>query len=466
MGLTLKTTGVFLLLLCLLNGTAAMASPTPQEQAAQDSALPESGEPQGSPQPPLPTPEMALDSAIADYQAAIANREAEYGPFDSELSEMSFSLGKTLQHRYRFHEAMAAYRRAMHLHRVNEGVYSLAQEPMLRGIIDSQSALGQIEEASDSYSQLLWLYRKTYGDEDIRLVPVIDEISRWHLDLYSASGRRDDVYHLHIARGLIAHAMSIVSEQYGHGDTRLLGLLQNSALANYYLSVHQKNYPGPAGFEDTAPMFERFPKSDLVPQDMFWNRSFYQNSRKAGSRIIAILEQDPSSTAVDKAKGHIAMGDLMQLYNRSGPAMKSYQRAFQMLSSDPAQQTAIEDLFGAPKMLPRPLTVTPTLMLTGPAEPKADNPEPSPLTPLPSLADIQLAPPAVEYVMVAADISAEGLADNITTLEVFPSDTDREKIESMESRARKTISASRFRPRFENGNPVLTKALPVKVLMN
>jgi len=455
MGFIPKTTGVYLLLLSLLNGTAIAADTAAPEQAAQDSAQPESVEPQSTLVSEL---ETALDKSIDDYRSAIAQREAEYGPFDAELSEMSYSLGKTLQHRHRFYEAMEAYHRAMYLKRVNNGVYSLSQEPMLRGIIASQSALGNSEAASESYQQLLWLYSKTYGDRDPHLIAIMDEVSRWHLRAYRASGRRDDVQHLHLARGLSTYAQEIAAEHYGELDLKQVALLQNTALANYYLDVHQQNYPGVAGFEDTNAMFERVPNMKWVPQELFWRRNFYQGGRRDCQKMIRILEKNPDATTADKARGYVAMGDWLLLFNHPDSAIKSYRQAYALLEAEASAQSLIEDLFGAPKMLPQPLVSPVSLAVASPEETQpataASTSEPLALA---------LSPPTKpkDHVMVAVDVSAEGKPGNIDVVSAFP-----EKTEQMEKRARRTLAESRFRPRFENGAPVKTKALPVKVLMN
>ncbi|MDX2348832.1 MAG: tetratricopeptide repeat protein, partial [Porticoccus sp.] len=92
-----------------------------------------------------------INRSIENYQSAIAQQESEAGPYDPALSELSFGLGNTLLYNYRYTEAISAYKRSMHLHRVNDGVYSLSQAPMLRGIIKSHIELGQIEEASQNY---------------------------------------------------------------------------------------------------------------------------------------------------------------------------------------------------------------------------------------------------------------------------------------------------------------------------
>ncbi|TNF05954.1 MAG: hypothetical protein EP323_05610, partial [Gammaproteobacteria bacterium] len=415
MGFALKTTGFFLLLL-LLSGAAIGATPPEDNQATQDNVPGENGELQSTDSAALPRLETALDRTIASYQAAIAEREADYGPFDQELSEMSYGLGNSLFLSLRFPEAMLAYQHAMYLDRVNQGVYSLGQEPMLRGIIATQQAMGETDATSDTYLQLLWLYSKAYGDTDPRMIPILDEASRWHMQAYSASGMRDDVFHLHMARGFSTYAINIASEHYGETDLKLVSLLQNTALANYYLEQHQKNYPGVAGWEDTEAMFDRLPNIEWIPQELYWRRNFYREGRKACKKMISILENNPTASPQDKARGYVANGDLLLLLNRPEPAIKSYQQAQVLLGQD--AQSMIEELFGAPKMLPQPRPAP------IPTVPKNINQSVDDNTKL-SFADFAgesvdplPLPTPKEYVMVAVDVSEKGTPDNINIVSI------------------------------------------------
>lgn len=460
MGFTLKTSGFFLLLL-LLSGVAMSATPEAAHQEVKDNAPADNGELQSTDSEVLPRLETALDRTIANYQAAIAEREANYGPFDQELSEMSYGLGNTLFLSLRFPEAIMAYQRAMHLDRVNQGVYSLGQEPMLRGIIATQQAMGEPDATSETYLQLLWLYSKAYGDTDPRMIPILDEASRWHMQAYSASGMRDDVFHLHMARGFSTHAINIAKEHFGESDLRLVGLLQNTALANYYLEQHQKSYPGVAGWEDTEAMFDRLPNIEWIPQELYWRRNFSLEGRKACKKMISILENNPAASPQDKARGYVANGDMLLLLNKPKPAIKSYQRAQLLLEQEAQDKPMIEELFGAPKMLPQPRSAP------IPSVPENINQSVDDSTKL-SFADFVgesvdplPLPTPKEYVMVAVDVSEKGTPDNINIVSIHADET-----EGMEKRARRAITGSRFRPRFENGSPVTTQALPVKVLMN
>jgi tetratricopeptide (TPR) repeat protein len=397
---------------------------------------------------------------IDDYQSAIDRLEALTGPFDPELSELTFALGKTLQRQNRLEEAIQAFHHAMYVNRVNNGVYSLTQEPMLRGIIDTNLPLGFISEAAEAYQKLLWLHRKTYGAIDARILPLLDEIGQWHLRAYNARGRRDDIYHLNIAHGVYNQALAITAQQHGDDHLSMTGLLYNSAMTDYYLDRHQKKYTN--SWENKDLLSERFQQARWVADDPFLSKNYFQNGRRANAKMIDILEQNPTASTADKATGYIKTGDWLMLFNLTGPAIDAYQKAYRTLqqTNDTALITA---LLGEPKMLPRPIDSA--IMETEPVvtdqttstERLPEQPEPS----MPDSPEAGFSPPTPEaYVMLSVDISEKGQPQKITTLGVYPEGGD-----GMENRARKTIINTKFRPRFDNGQPVPTEALPVKVLI-
>ncbi|WP_438951508.1 hypothetical protein [Porticoccus sp.] len=430
-----------------------------------------SGGPEASPksdQPALHIEEAASQPAaqvqaaqiIADYQSAIDQRKALAGPFDPELSELTFALGKTLQRQNRLDEAIQAFQHAMYVNRVNDGVYSLSQEPMLRGMIDTHIQLGHISDAAESYQKLLWLHRKTYGADDPRILPLLDEIGQWHLRVYNARGRRDDLYHLNIAHDAYNQALAITAQQHGPDHLSMTGLLYNSAMTAYYLHTHERKHAN--SWDNTDLLSERFSQTRWVADDPFLSKNYFQNGRRANAKMLDILEQDPSVSAADKATGYVKTGDWLMLFNLTGPAIEAYQKAYSVLqnTNDAALVTA---LLGEPKMLPRPIDSgiqgAESLAVAENASAEFSSQElKNPTDELVEVATDQPKPEA--YVMLSVDISEKGQPRKITTLSIHP-----EGAQGFESRARKTIIDTKFRPRFDNGQPVPTEALPVKVLI-
>jgi tetratricopeptide (TPR) repeat protein len=412
-----------------------------------------------------------LKVAVENHRSAIEQKESEVGPYDAELSEMVFSLGKTLQTSHRYSEAITAYKRSLYLNRVNNGVYSLTQAPMLRGVIESYAPLGGIKEISDSYDQLLWIHVKTYGNDDPRLIPLLAEISQWHLGAYAETGNREDVYHLSTAFELYSVAVELSSKHNGPLDLSLVQLLRNMAITCYYLAAHQQMYPEYSDISASPPFGYR--PFGTTGDELMRKGSYYLHGRTAQSRILDIIETSPDITPIAQAQSYTDMGDWYLLFGRYQYAIKTYQLAHRAVEGNEHREQVLTSLFGSPTMLPnidsKPLSIATTKSHSTanitPEDASAENASPGQQTaenaPAPA-ANPEL--PRVQipdsYVNLSIDVTEQGKPTNLQVEEVYPEDT-----EGYGSRAKATIRSRKFRPRFEDGLPVLTNAFPIRVLI-
>ena len=427
----------------------------------------------------------ALNLAIENHRSAIDQKENEVGPYDLELSEMVFGLGKTLQTSHRYDEAVAAYKRSLHLKRVNNGVYSLSQAPMLRGIIQSNLKQGQTHDAAEAYGQLIWIHMKTYGDNDPRLIPLLDEVSQWHLKSYIQTGDREDIEHLNAAYALYSTAIKLSSQHHGPNNLELVDLLKNLAIASYYQTLHQQRYPEYAELGTSVPFGYR--PLGTSGDERLRRGSYFLQGHSAHKKILDILANNPDVTPTDKAKAHTDLGDWHQLYGNYQLAMSAYQQAHKVMEGDEQQEKVLSTLFGVPTMLPEleteitanraPLTKESKvktsegsiLEKTTPESTAAEdtthkstansNETPQPAVNFTALADTILFTQN-SYVTLSVDVTKKGSATNMKIEAVHPKGASE-----YGQRAKRTIRAKKFRPRFESGLPVLTNAFPIKVLI-
>lgn len=385
-----------------------------------------------------------INFSIENYQSAIEQQENEAGPYDPALSELSFGLGNVLLYNYRYAEAISAYRRSMHLHRINDGVYSLSQAPMLRGMIKSHIELGQIEEASQNYRQLFWLHAKTYGAKDPRLIPLMDEIGQWHLKAYAQTGLQEDIYHLQAASRLYLSAIELTTEELGSSSLQLVGPFNNLALTSYYFAVHQWNYPDAWGNNVSAPFgYRSFGHSE----ETLRRGNLYLNGLKSYRKTLDIFENNPDAPIEDKAATHAQLGDWHLLFGYQDLAMEAYHQAHSALSGIEQKDVILETLFGTPKMLP--VIQKQTLKASsyeGDEHRKYPEQDGTPLFIEP-------------YVKVAIDVTPEGRVTEIDILKTYP-----ENAPGLEARVKRSLHVSKFRPRFADGHAVLTHDYPIKML--
>src|SRR3990172_3854878 len=108
------------------------------------------------------------------YEDAVRELESSHGFYDPELGKELVGLGLAYRTSGRHGDAIEAFKRSMHVTRVNEGLYTLSQLPVLHLIIAENTELEDWKKLDQNYHYLCWLYRRNFGDNDVRLLPAVD----------------------------------------------------------------------------------------------------------------------------------------------------------------------------------------------------------------------------------------------------------------------------------------------------
>ena len=375
---------------------------------------------------PLETIKRQLrpSEAVENYRERIEEIEAEYGAYGAGMDEQLLGLATALQRTGAHEAAISEFRRAMLINRVNEGLYSLNQAPMIERMIDSQIALNQWEDANDNQQYLYWLHARNYGEDDPRMLPVIDNLSNWHLQAYVEEKGGTLFEHLISATNLYSLAVDIITQNFGANDLRLVEALRGLKATNYYLATY-KGEPQPPVVVNTS--FGGGPDPDMARRSELdhYRLNSFSTGKKAITRIVDVYQRNPASPPAASAKAKVELGDWYMMFNKWHSARETYGEAYQALWDNGASNEEIEDIFGRPAALPS----------------------------LPMLEEDRAAL-ANSYVTVSYDVTAFGKARNIKILHAAPVD----KV-SIRSRVRNVLKRAKFRPRFENGEPVETSGI-------
>ncbi len=362
--------------------------------------------------------------SVEDYQREVERIETEYGAYGGQLSEYLVGLAVAFQEQGEHGEAIDAFKRAMHINRINEGLYSLNQVPIIEKMIESYVAQGDWEDANDKHHYLYWLHRRNFGAEDPRMLPVIDKLSNWHLNAYALDMGSGLFYHLINAHRLFNLAVNIIANTYGENDLRLIDALRGLTVSNYYLATYkgvtQPNFQLRTAGGMGANTASEEQKARL---EQYINNS-YNSGKRAISRMVNIYANNPDSQPWAEAKAKVELGDWYLLFNKWQSALAIYQESHDFMLNHNVSKEQINELFGHPVALP-------DLPLVDSAVVKEDKEQ--------------------SYVLVSFDVTAYGRARNIDILESNPEDNVR-----IRSRVRKALKIAKFRPRFEKGAPALT----------
>ncbi|MBQ0719319.1 MAG: hypothetical protein KBT88_13190 [Gammaproteobacteria bacterium] len=289
-------------------------------------------------------------AALAPYYATLQGYEAE-GPYHQNASEVLHGLGLELQKHGQHTKALKALRRAMHINRVNSGLNSLSQAPMLRSIINSQKNLLRFEPVTSSYNQLLRMHTATYGKHDPRIAPLLNELALWHLDAYRFDEKSNRIDHLTSAYSLVTSALELSETRSSPEPREQIGLLRSAALINFHLSRHEGDEWSASTNSHYSLSADGFATANPQRTGILSGASF-RRGRVCHERIMALTAAIPEVSLEEKLQAQAELADWYLVFNHRAEAMAHYQQVLaQIVASD--QPTELHaKLFSTPRLLP------------------------------------------------------------------------------------------------------------------
>ena len=134
---------------------------------------------------------LIMSGAMADspvlYQESIAQFEIEGGPYDARLSEAYLSLGEVYQQLGDYQQAIEAFNNALHVNRINNGLYNPGQLAIVSELVDSYLSSGDFMAANQQQEYLFFVQQKLYGPNSPILLSGLLEYGDWNLQAASLS---------------------------------------------------------------------------------------------------------------------------------------------------------------------------------------------------------------------------------------------------------------------------------------
>ena len=362
--------------------------------------------------------QQPISDPVVDYMNAIDNVEAEYSAYSTELSDLYLGLGKSLYSREEYENARKAFQRGMKIERVNYGLDSLSQAPYLVSIADTESYLGNWDESQKALENLYTINTKAYGSQDVRMLPVLDQLLDWYMDSYKERTPKGGYSNLVISERIAARMYDIINTDMPLDDPEAPDRYRRLGYLQYFIANHIKQHGEPSESGLSISMAG----SSGRPSDATTSHMHFRRGKLALEKVIESLVEQPDSTATDHALAIAELGDWYLVFGQKSSATQAYQLASDVLDTteDPAQARA--DLFDAPRMIE-------FSMNKGGQATQADETE-----------DAQL-----ELSMM---ISTYGVPNDIEVANPPESFTDKEL-----SDLRKDVRSKRFRPKLVNGLP-------------
>jgi hypothetical protein len=129
-----------------------------------------------------------LGADITRYEQRINSLITTENAYSQNLREQYSALG-LLQQKSGDHDgAILSLENAMHIDRVNEGLFTVTQIPLVESIIASHSALGNFSAVDDYHEYLYYIQLKTWPETDPRLLAAKENWADWNVESYLKQG--------------------------------------------------------------------------------------------------------------------------------------------------------------------------------------------------------------------------------------------------------------------------------------
>lgn len=260
--------------------------------------------------------------------------ENEVGAYSPALVPVLRELGAALFIDGQYPDAIAAYRRAIYLLRINKGLNTPLQAGMVEQLIEAYVATGDFVSADDQHRYLFRIRKQQYAADDPEMLEAIERLAHWHRSAYLSQFDRLRFPRIVELFDLYDKAEDAVEALQGDASRARLPYLEGKLRTAYLLSV----YPGEKELapEDRAQQRDNTGVSDITRLRF---ESFRKDNFRRGLAAIremgSILENDPQATQQEIANILVMKADWYQWHQRFAQAVDMYEAAWAAVEGDP-----------------------------------------------------------------------------------------------------------------------------------
>ena len=318
-------------------------------------AVPVSGEidfelpPPGIPQSPELDPEFQERMQdIQQFNESITDSEIMAGAWDNSLVEQLNSLGSLQQQQGDHLGAIETHERAIHVQRINSGLHTIEQTPLVGQMIDSYIAMGDWTQVDVYQNYLFYIQQKFYGNNDPRLIPALGDLANWHARAFTMRQGESLAMRLSSAQMLFKAAARMVEVHFGPDDDRYIEYLRGVARSAYLVALNQDLLRELARAQFRAPQ-------ETLRDMLYWHFPIVPTGFRAGEdALLAIREfyMDREGEAEQLAEATAQVADWYLLFNRRAPARDMYLEAWEAVAEEDNAEELRRQLFGQVREIP------------------------------------------------------------------------------------------------------------------
>ena len=371
-----------------------------------------------------PAFDQRVDS-IRQYNSAVADIELYGGAWDGSLVEELASLGRLQQQQGNHVGAIEILDRAVHVNRINSGLYTLEQIPAVEQLIQSYMALGDWEKVDRYNNYLFHVQQKAYGFDDPRLIPVLDRLATWNIQAFKIGYGNLRGVRLRQAQLMFNAAARMVSMYFGKADERFINYQQNIAHSAYLVARNADLM-----MEIDSPEYRNMQQvlaEKLNEQRWVQTSGFLTGERALAEIVMFYQDQGDDKYALAEAITHLA--DWYLMFDRRRGTLDTYKLAWDMLQELENGEELTERLFG--NVVPLPAFSSPIKVPDSFYRKEGDTEVLN-----------------FDYADLTFDVTANGLSRNVKSIS---EETEENRLQL--GKLRMSARSMRFRPRVIDGEP-------------
>lgn len=288
---------------------------------------------------------------IESFDQVLEDLEIQGDAWSLQIAEELTTLGDLLQAQGQFEQSIEFYDRALHVNRVNNGLFSASQVPLVEKIVQGHVAQGQWREADERKQYAFYVQTRAFRIDDPRMIDVYDNLARWNMATFYRGVDEDSSQRLLQTYLLYRTASESVATHFGKHDPRYIPFLRREASAVDML----RRYSSPDESNGAHLDSELRLSSEFIGESM---GSVDRNNAgiEALEKIVEFYS-DPSlpptqANSVAQAQAIAELADWYLINNRRQAAMRTYEEAYELIASEENSSELLQQTFGGIVFLP------------------------------------------------------------------------------------------------------------------
>ncbi|MFT7471160.1 MAG: tetratricopeptide (TPR) repeat protein [Kiritimatiellia bacterium] len=293
--------------------------------------------------------ESPLDSLdeLALSRALLNDQQDRLGALDFRLLEPLEQLADVLMQLNQFDEAHAMLDRAMQIARVEDGLYTEIQRPLLEKKIENFSNQGDWDSARENMEHLLWLYTNKSVQIDQVLIADLLELSRSHLRALAEDNSAWQGFHFRQSSRIRWLALGVAERLWSKTDERLVPIIYEQ-LRQFHLQTVALWRGGSTSYS----LRQVAPGSGVIRDRSDVNESFYLTGMGLIGNMFSIYSDSESPNPEAIAMTNVYLADWHILFNNPQAATETYLQAYQELLASGVDAALANEFFSQPAVIP------------------------------------------------------------------------------------------------------------------